>query len=295
MFSTATVPDHGEAFTAPSLVSLGRRNSRVAADGDRDAHGADTRCKSEEAPPPARSRPSARPSAPSASFERCPNGKDVAIDSATRQRRPAVDNGCDLNGDERDPPSESPQARLRAVADRVEGRLPHLPPLHAAPMRPDALTISLPQLLQRDAHPRRRPPSPCASSLWFRSTPSSSIRRHSRARHPTGFRSFFSPTSSLERRLRTNANDVAQVLATQAPGAPRPLQFTSETIGFAALDALLRVPVLDREPSDPPELPHVARHEHPSRSRNTFNAMLTAAIDTPSPRASSRWLRPPPP
>lgn len=65
-------------------------------------------------------------------------------------------------------------------------------------------------------------PSPRASSLWLRYTSSSSIRRHSQARHPTGFRSLLSQIPWFKRRMRTSANEVRQVLATRAPGAPLP-------------------------------------------------------------------------
>lgn len=36
---------------------------------------------------------------------------------------------------------------------------------------------------------------------------------------------------------------------------------------------------------------HLACPGRPSRARYAFNAKLNAALDTPSPRASSLWLR----
>jgi hypothetical protein len=52
-------------------------------------------------------------------------------------------------------------------------------------------------------------PSPRASALWLVYTPWSSIRRHSRARHPTSLLAFFlSPEPSVERRGRTRVNEV---------------------------------------------------------------------------------------
>jgi hypothetical protein len=56
-------------------------------------------------------------------------------------------------------------------------------------------------------------PSPRASSLWLAYTPSSSIRCHSLARHPTALRGTFSTT-----RLRTSSNPIRRVLPTSALG-----------------------------------------------------------------------------
>jgi hypothetical protein len=47
-------------------------------------------------------------------------------------------------------------------------------------------------------------PSPRASSLWFRYTPWSSIRLHSLALHPTGFRSI----TGFVSRFRSSENEI---------------------------------------------------------------------------------------